>query len=208
MRRAHILLLPVIALGLSGCLLKKTPVAAAAPPPPKPAAAPTPAPPPEPLSVPQTSVQLPPPQPPLTQEAIDTTQPPEETPVVVLPARPSGRPSGSRQGTGAPRPAPEQPAPPAAAPPATAEPDRPPLTEQLLPTEVKRLQDEATARKNEARQLVNQARRGHLNRQQTGMVERINSFITQAEQAENRGDMRQASELAERALVLAKELRP
>jgi hypothetical protein len=94
------------------------------------------------------------------------------------------------------------------APPVSAEPERPPLQEQLTPTETKRLQDEAASRKAQARQIVDQAKRRHLTRQQNGLVERINSFIKQAEDAEIRGDMRQASELAERALVLAQGLKP
>jgi hypothetical protein len=95
-----------------------------------------------------------------------------------------------------------------AAPPATAEPERPPLQEILPGPERQRLLDEATARKTEARQLVEQARRRHLTRQQSNLVDRIQSFIKQADDAERRGDMRQASELAERALVLARDLKP
>jgi hypothetical protein len=38
------------------------------------------------------------------------------------------------------------------------------------------------------------------------MVTRIQSFVTQSDDAEKRGDMRQADALAERGLVLAKEL--
>jgi hypothetical protein len=206
MRRAHALLVPLIALGLSGCFLKKTPVVKPAATPINPAAVPAPAPPPEPLSVNQTSVQLPPPQP-VTPEAALTTQLPEETPAPAAPVRPA-RPAVNRPGTATQTRPPEPAPPPVATPPATAEPDRAPLQEQLPDTEIKRLQEEATARKNEARQLVVQARKRHLTRQQSGMVDRIDSFIKQAEEAAIRGDMRQASELAERALVLAKELRP
>jgi hypothetical protein len=202
MHRAKLLLVPVIAFGLSGCFLKKTPVAAA-PPPPKPAAPPTPAPPPEPLSLPQTTVTLPPLQT-LSQEALNTTQPPEETPVPAPPPRPNRLPR--QPGTGQQR-APEPAPPPVTAPPPT-EPERPPLQEMLTGPEKQRLQDEASARKTEAQRLVDQARRRHLTRQQNGVVERILSFIKQANEAEQRGDMRQANELAERALVLARDLKP
>jgi hypothetical protein len=205
MHRAHaFLLVPTIAIGLGGCVLKKTPTAKAAPAPPKPAATAAPAPPPEPLSAPQTTVQLPPPQP-LTAEALQSMQPPETTPAP--PPPPRSRPSGSRRDTNTQRPPVEAP-PPVVAPPTNPEPERPPLQEQLPPTEIKRLQEEATARKTQARQLVDQARRHHLSRQQNGMVERINTFLKQADDAERRGDMRQASELAERALVLARALNP
>jgi hypothetical protein len=206
MHRAHTLLVPVIAIAMSGCILKKTPVAKAAPPAPKSASAPTPAPPPEPLSAQQTVVQLPPPQP-VSQEAALTAQPPEETPVPAPPARTGNRPQ--RQNPAATLPKPEPAPPPVVAPPAApVESERMPLQEVLAPAEVKRLQDEANGRKTEARRLVDQARRRHLSRQQIGIVERIQSFIKQADDAERRGEMRQASELAERALVLARELKP
>jgi hypothetical protein len=205
MRRAQLLLVPVIAIAMSGCILKKTPVAKAAPPAPKPPSNTVPAPPPEPLSAQQTMVQLPPPQP-VSAEAANSTEPPEETHVPAPPARTGSRPN--RNQPAAPKPEPVPP-PPVAAPPAAAvEPERMPLQEVLPPNELKRLQDEATGRKNEAHRLVEQARRRRLTRQQIGIVERIQSFIKQADDAERRGDMRQASELAERAVVLARELKP
>jgi hypothetical protein len=40
------------------------------------------------------------------------------------------------------------------------------------------------------------------------MLDRIQSFLKQADDAERRGEMRQASELAQRALVLARALKP
>ena len=71
---------------------------------------------------------------------------------------------------------------------------------------MKRLQDEVAARGQEARNLIQQipARQ----RQQDARVRRIETFLKQAADAERRGDVRQASELAGRALVLARELRP
>jgi hypothetical protein len=205
MHRAHLLPVLAIALGLSGCVLKKTPVAKAAPPPPKPTVAPAPAPPPEPLSLPQTTVVLPPAQP-LSQEAILTTQPPEETPVPAPPPRTGSRPS--RQNNAGQQKPPEPVPPPVVAPPAANEPERPPLQEMLTGPERQRLLDETTTRKTEAIRLVDQAKRRRLTRQQNGTVERIQQFIKQANDAEQRGDLRQASELADRALVLARELKP
>ena len=202
MHRAHALLIPVIAIAMSGCILKKTPVAKAAPPAPKPPATNTNVPPLEPLSAPQTMVQLPPPQP-VSAEAALTTQPPEEAPVAAPTTRTTGRPPRQNQAA---QPKPEPAPPPVASPPAAAA--EPPLQEVLSPAETKRLQDEATGRKNEALHLVQQARRRRLTPQQNGIVERIQSFIKQADDAASRGDMRQASELAERAVVLARELKP
>jgi len=203
MHRAHVLLIPVIAIAMSGCMLKKTPVAKAATPAPKLPSNSTPAPPPEPLSAPQTVVQLPPPQP-VSAEAAVTVQLPEETPVPVPPTRPNRTPRQSQANSAPPKPEPAAP-PPVATPPPAVEPA---LQEVLPATELKRLQDEANSRKNEALRLVEQARRRRLTRQQNGIVDRIQSFIKQADDAANRGDMRQASELAERAVVLARGLNP
>src|SRR3954451_6278034 len=195
MHRAHALLVPVIAIAMSGCILKKTPVAKVTPPAPKAASTTTPAPPPEPLSAPQTVVQLPPPQL-VSQEALQTVQPPEETPVPAPAPRTSNRPP--RQNPAANQPKPEPAPPQVVAPPTAVEQERVPLQEVLAPAEVKRLQDEANGRKTEARRLVDQARHRHLSRQQIGIVERIQSFLKQDDDAEKRGEMRQASELDER----------
>jgi hypothetical protein len=97
----------------------------------------------------------------------------------------------------------EQPPP---APATPAEGERPPITELTTPVEQKRLQDEAEARRQEVTELIRHIPRGRL-RQQQNSVERINSFLKQAEDAELRNDMRQANELAGRALVLARELK-
>ena len=198
MRVAEALLIAALGAGLAGCARKpKTVAAAPAPPAPAPA---TPAPPPPPLSVPQTNVQLPAPQP-LTPEAIGTTQLPSETaPAPTPPRQPVTRPK--------PQPRPAE-LPPATLPPATpptVEPGRAPITEVLPAAELKRLQDEASQRSGEARRLIDQipARR----RQQDSRVRRIETFLKQSADAERRGDMRQANELAGRALVLARELKP
>jgi hypothetical protein len=199
MRVAEALLIVALGMGVTGCARKpKTVAAAPAPPAPAP---PAPEPPP-PLSVPQTNVQLPPPQP-LTPEAIATTQLPTETTPTPTPPRPAvtQRPK--------PQPRPAEPPPatmPQTPPPPSIEAGRAPMTEVLPPGELKRLQDEATQRSKEARKLIEQipARR----RQGDIRVRRIETFLRQAADAERRGDMRQASELAGRALVLARELKP
>jgi hypothetical protein len=150
------------------------------------------------LSVPQTDVHLPPPQP-VTPEAAATTQPPEEPTAAPVP------PPVSRR-RAPPATKPEAPAaPPVAAP---APPEHPPIEEVTPAAEQKRFQDEADARKREVRQLVDPLAGRRLNRQQKGLLDRIQSFLKQSDDAENRGEMRQASELAQRALVLARELKP
>ena len=202
MKLAEALLIVALAACVSGCSLRKPKPVSAAPAPPKPAAAPAPAPPPEPLSIPQTNVHLSPPQP-LTPEAIATTQLPGEPPPT--PAQPP-RPPPKRPQPARPVVEPPPPAPVPAAP-TTAEPGRAPITEVLAPAELKRLQEEAGLRALDARKLLAQITRARRRQQQTA-VNRVEAFLKQAEDAERRGDMRQASELAGRALVLARELKP
>ena len=197
MRVTEALLIVALGMGLSGC---RKPKAAAAPPPPAPTPV-KPAAPPEPLSIPQTNVTLPPPQP-LSPEAKATTQLPGET--TATPAPPPPRPLPTRPKPA--RPAVEPPA--ATLPPATppvVEGGRAPMTEVLPPAELKRLQDEARGRSQEARRLIAQL---SARRRQDARVRRIETFLKQADEAERRGDVRQASELAGRALVLARELKP
>jgi hypothetical protein len=200
MRLAESILAIGMALSLSGCVLHRTPIAKAAPPAPKPTVTPAPAPPPEPLSIPQTNVELPSPQP-ISPEALATTQPageplPPPPPVrAPRPPRTGGTPARTEATPGATP----------AAPPA-AEPAHPLVSEVTPAAELKRLQDEAAARRQEVTQLIRRIPRSRL-RQQQNSVDRINVFLKQAEDAERRGDMRQASELAGRALVLARELK-
>jgi hypothetical protein len=199
-------LLLAVVVCLPSCVLKKPQTVKAAPPAPAPTASPVPAPPPAPLSIPQTNVHLPPPQP-VSAEAAASAQPPEEPAAQPEPPRTTRR---TRQ-PGPPKPvesaAPA--APPAAAPaPAAAPPEHPPIEEVTPAAEQKRFQDEAAARKREVHQLVDPIDRRRLNHQQRVMFDRIQSFLKQSDDAESRGEMRQASELAQRALVLARELKP
>jgi hypothetical protein len=202
MRLAPALLIATLAIGMTGCVLRKPKTANAAPVVPAPAPAPTPAPPPEPVSVPQTTVYLPPAQP-LTPEAIATTQPSGETapPTLTPPRMPPPRTPRPQRNV-----EPPQVATPAPATPPSVEPGRAPFTEVLPAAEQKRLQDEAAQRIQEARGLI--AGLPRARRQRDTTVKRVEAFLQQAEDAGRRGDLRQASELAGRALVLAKELKP
>ena len=213
MKRAQAILAAVLALSLSACVLgRKKPVASAAPVAPQPEPPPPPAPLPQPISIPQTNVQLPAPQP-ISADALATTIPREEPTSPPTPARTSPRRSGGAGQAAAPKP--EAPAPAATLPaapagntPAVSEPEPPRLQEGLAPEESKRLQDAAEGRRQEATQIVEATRGRHLNSVQKNFVSRIRSFVSQSEAAAKRGDMRQAYELASRALVLAKELQP
>jgi hypothetical protein len=197
------LALAVMAFLQSGCVLSGKPKTASAPPAPQmPVAQAQPTPPPEPLSVPQTQVQLPQPQP--LPDAIALPAPrPEE------PATPPAASRGRRTGSGAAtQTKPETTTGPPATPPATAapaEPERPPVQDILPPEELKRFQESAINRRTETRRLLAQVRSHRLN-PDPHTVQRIQSFMSQSEDAEKRGDMRQADAFAERALVLAQEM--
>jgi hypothetical protein len=196
MGRVEAILAVALALSMAGCVLSGKPKTAAVPPQPQPAAQPKPAPPPEPLSIPQTQVQLPPPQP-VNLDALAVPAPPE--PVETAPAPKPVR----RTAAGSPPPAKPEIVGPVAPP---AEPERAPVQEIVPADERKRYQESADASKREIRQLLEHAKAHRLNTDQRKMVTRIQAFLTQSDDAEKRGDMRQADALAERGLVLAKDL--
>lgn len=195
--KATALLTALLSILLAGCELRGKPAKSAVPPAaPKPVASAAPAPAPLPaLSIPQTRVELPKPQP-VDPAALETeATPPEPPPAVAAPAR-------SRRAT----PAASQPAP--ASPPAATPPPEPRETVQEIvsPAEVKRLQDQAQARRNEVKQILDRLGRRQLTGTQRNVVATIRNFLTLSGEAENHNDMRQADALAERAQILAKEL--
>jgi hypothetical protein len=208
MRRIEVSMIVALAFSLAffepACVLsgKVKSSAAAAPPPPKPATQPAPAQPSEPLSVPQTQVQLPPAQP-INPDALATEPKPEE-PATAPTASRAPRHTAPAQPKPAETQTPSTPTPP----PVTAAPaeELPPVQEVLSPEDRKRLQESADNRQNEIRQLLSQLKGHRLSAEQNREVKRIQSFVEQAENAEKRGDMRQADALAERALILAQEM--
>jgi hypothetical protein len=203
MKRREAILAALLALPLTGCVLRgKQPVARATTPP-KPVLPPPPAPPSKPLSTPQTDVQLPAYQP-LTPEAIASTFPPEEPPP--SPPPPKAAPRSRTQVSTTPKPVEVTPQGPAI--PQPAEPGPPRIQDELSSDEINRLREEADNTKREVKQRIDSLPTHRLNRQQNILVKRIRTFIDQSADAQKRGDMRQAAELAQRALVLAKELQP
>ena len=183
----------------SACFLAGRPktVAAAVPPQPQPALAAKPAAPPEPLSVPQTQVQLPPEQP-VNTEGIPPPTKPEEPAPTPPPTRTSRRPTPVQ-------PKPETPpaTPPAAAATPPAE-EVAPVQEVLSPEARSRFQESVKNRKGEIRQLLGQLHRPTSDQKQE--LKSIESLLDQCDAAAKRGDLREADALAERALVLAREL--
>jgi hypothetical protein len=193
MKRAQLVAVIGTVLWVCGCPAGSKKPAAQVPAAPAPAA---PQPASGPLSVTQTQVALPPAQV-VPPEAYETAP----TPTVVVepsapPRTPARRqPAATRTETPAPAPAAAQP-----------EPTRAPVQE-IVPADVqKRLQESAQNARREIKRIVDQANARHPARQQKTIIDRIESFVRLSDEAEGRGDMRQASELADRALVLAREL--
>ena len=183
---------------LAGCSLRGKPAKSAAPPAaPKPAAAPAPAPPPPPLSIPQTRVELPKPQPVDPAALAVEPAPPElpEPPPAAAPARPRRGYPAANPAVGA---SPAAPVPP-------PEP-RETFQEIVTPAEVKRLQDQAAARRREATQILDQLSHRQLNSSEQKVAATIRDFVNLSDEAEKHSDPRQAVALAERAQILAKEL--
>jgi outer membrane biosynthesis protein TonB len=176
---------------LAGCALQaKKPATPAAPAAPAPVAVKPPAPPP-PLSIPQTQVEIPPPQP-VSEEALAAGQAPPDEPEPIAPPRPVKR--------SAPAANPRPEASPA------EEPARAPIQEVLSFAERKQLQDSTAERKREIRHLVDLARSRRLNSHELSVVTRIEGLVKLSGDAEAKGDLREADALAQRALVLAKDL--
>ncbi len=201
MKQTTAVLVVLLAFALASCVLRGKPKAASATPPaPKPAVTPAPPPPSPPLSIHQTQVDLPSPQA-VSPDALATAPPeqPVETPPAQRPRRPAPSPAPARAES---QPPPDQ----TPAQPPAAEPERPPVQAIVPAGDLKRLQDSAQARRREARQALAQAQTRRLNQQEQDLIKRIDSFLTQSDQAEARGDMRQADALAERAQVLARGL--
>ena len=191
---ALVLVLPLL---LAGCFLQgKQPAAQSTPAAPAPAAKSSS--PPPPLSVPQTQVEIPPPQQ-VPEGAVAAGQTPPDAP---QPAA-SQRPARHSMGPPVPSPAKSEPA----APPAVnEEPARPPIQEVLSPDDRKRLLDSAAESKREIRRLVELVRQRHPGAVESGVISRIEGMVKLSDDAEAKGDMREADALAQRALVLAKDL--
>ncbi len=195
----------VMALLLSGCEMNprraKTPpapqptTAAAEQPPPAPATS-------EPLSIPQTQVKLPRPQP-IDPEALATPPSPPSEPSATHTPRKAKR--TGPQPAAAP-PAKSDPVETAETPPPAAEAPRPSI-EPVLPEEKRRqLQEDVASRLREVDQGLTRLAALRLSQSDKASVERIRQWGKLSQQALYRGDLQQASALADRALFLAQEL--
>jgi hypothetical protein len=193
--KATALLTVLLGILLAGCTLRKPAKAVAQPPaPPKPVAvaAPTPAPP---LSIPQTQVVLPPLQP-VDPASLVTEAPPPEP-------EPPPAPTQSARPRRAAAPASQPSSPPAVA--APPEPPRDAVQEIVSDADSKRLREGAQSRRREAKRIVDQLGR-RLTDAQRDVALTIGNFLALSEESEKHNDLRQAESLAEKALILAKEL--
>jgi len=201
MKLAAAIFVTGLAMLLTGCLFRGTPKAtqAAVPVAPRPATAPTPAPAPQPLSIQQPHPELPPPQP-ISADALATTElQPEEPPRAPAPPKPTRARASQPPKT-------ETPAPPPAAAPAEPQ-ERPPIQEIIQPEELRELQANAQHDRKEAQNVLDHITHA-LNHHQQAVRRSIESYLSLSTDAERRGDLRQARELAGRAAVLAKDLQP
>jgi len=192
--------LGLLVLLLSACDLKVK--QAKTPPPPQPAVAraePPPTPPSnEPLSIPQTQVRLPEPQP-IAADAVATPPTPPE-PAAPRPKTKRPQPRQATASSSKPEPVETTDAPPAT--------DLPPRRmEPVLPEEQRRQRiEEISNRLHEVDETLTRVIARGLSESQKHAVERIRNFATRAYQAKDQGDIKTASGLADRALLLAQEL--
>ncbi len=195
--RGSVVLIFAALLEFSSCTPRGVKAAAPVmPAPPAPVVVPVPAPP-QPLSSPQTRVVLPEPQP-FDPAALETESTAQDTPPVMhAPAAPK-RTTVTQPVTPAP-----------VTPPATtpqAEPPRGAIQEVISSTELKRLTDQVQGRRREVTQILEQASKRRLSQSQQNDVNNIRNFLTLSLEAEQRNDIRGADALAERALILARDL--
>ena len=191
MRLATVLLTIGLSLGLSGCWFGKKATAIPPPPAPQPKQAPP--------------VQ-PPAQKPLEQKPLPTPPPSEiqEPAQITLPApqkTPPSRPAAKKKKTPA---TPSQPPQPAEQPPVQAAPP-PQLGEILSNAERRQYEAEYAQSLARARSALQQASGKSLSPTQRETVERIKTFIQQAEESKGR-NLATAFELVRRADVLGQDL--
>ena len=191
MRLATILLTIGLSLGLSGCWFGKK--ATAIPPPPAPQQKPAPP-------------VLPPEQKPPEQKPLPMPPPSEikEPAQITLPApqkTPPPRPPAKKRTS----PTPAPPPPPAEQPPVQPSPPPPQLGAILSDAERRQYEAEYARSLSRARAALQQASAKSLSRTQRETVERIKTFIQQAEESKGR-DLTTALELVRRADVLGRDM--
>ena len=198
-RRAAAIFAALLALSMLAACRKKS--AAAMPPPPSPAVVEprAPAPPSLPVSEPQTRATLPPPQ-----EIPAGAVPHFPGPIEAEAAREAAAAAAQARTPAPTRPA-QRPASESESPPATAPPPAPQLGQMLSAAQRRQYNEQTDRSLTEARRNLNIATRRNLSAAQLAVVRRIQGYIDQASDA-RRQDIRMASNLADRARLLAEDL--
>ena len=197
------LMIGVLMLSLPACELQRKQAKTSVPPQPVVVAKAEPPPEPvptEPLSTPQTQVQLPPPQP-IDPAAL--ADPPLSSAGRVAESQPAKK-TTLRAGRGGASPKPEAENPPETAPPAAEA--RPPIEPLLPPGQRQQLIEDISARLKQVDQLLEPLMKRGPKESEKASLDRVRSLQTMAHEAIDKGDTETAGSLADRALVLAKEL--
>ena len=159
--------------------------------------------------MPQTEVQLPPVQP-VPENALDMVTATEVQPAPPPPTRTSNKRRGPTPSTPPVAAPPAEQATPPATPPANAtaspETERPDVHEVLPPNERIRLQNNADSQKRTVRTWLASSKGRKLDSTNNPTVQRIKSLLQTSDEAETKGDMREASELADHAVAYMREL--
>ena len=185
----------LLALAMAGCAQHAKPNAAV---PPAPVAAATAVPAAtEPLSVPQTRVQLPPPQ--LLNPDALALEPQPQTPPPAAVAPPPASPPTRRTPAASSQPKPDTQ-------PASAEPARPSIQEVLPESTRNQLKVDAANSRQRIRAWLDSTKADRLVGQAKLTRDRIQSFLKASSDAERRGDVREALQLAARAEILIREM--
>ena len=207
----RLLAIPLLAIvAMSSCALSGKNAAGKAPTPPPPpatAAAKPPAPPP-PISTPQTEVQLPPPQP-ISEAALATIPAVAKEPETEEKPPANRKPPAVATTPKSETPAAETPSAiqgPPAPPPTTPAEEQPRLQPVYTEEERRRKLAEVERRKGEIEITLRNMNQVRMPPDQKSVVDRILSFIGQAEDMAKRGDFRSAEALMVRAEILIKEL--
>jgi hypothetical protein len=194
MRLVAILLTVGLSLGLSGCWLRKKTTATPPPPVAQPAQTPS-------MKAPE---QKPPEQRPLPMPPQPEIKGPAQIPLPAPQKTPPPRPPAKKKKTPS-TPAPPQPAPPAEQPQAQPAPPPPQLGEILSDAERRQYEAEYTQSLSRARSALQQASGKSLSPTQRQTVERIRTFVQQAEESKGK-DLATALQLVRRADVLGQDL--
>jgi hypothetical protein len=80
------------------------------------------------------------------------------------------------------------------------------MQEIISATDIKRLQESAQSRKREVAQILEQVRKRRLNKAQQIAMDNIRGLVKLSDDYEKRNEMPQADTMAERALILARQL--